>query len=217
MHKDTPKHPLVFQPDNEPYLGRQLLYQFDQLISSCLEQNAIIAPRTHQASLSDAQKMACIIIPQAISIALSIRELLRQGYLFGGKNLVRPLAERSAILLYLHMCPVDIEKWNRGWLHGDAPSLAKMLEIIQMPKKSDEIISGFKITDEMNVILHGRPESAFANLIFNDEKRAGYAVSKILNRPDLCDEICADVIPWVVIVQTMMAAYFEDVISTGEK
>ena len=108
MHK--PEHPLVFHPGNEPYLGRELLYHFDQLISSCLEQNASVAPRTHHVTLSETQRMACIVIPQAISIALSIRELLRQGYLFGAKVLLRPLIERAAILLYIHKCPDGIEK-----------------------------------------------------------------------------------------------------------
>ncbi len=48
------------------------------------------------------------------------------------------------------------------------------------------------------------------NLIPLGETEVGHAVSKILNRPDLCDELCADVIPWVAVVQAMMAAYFAD-------
>jgi hypothetical protein len=34
------------------------------------------------------------------------------------------------------------------------------------------------------------------------------AVSKILNRPDLCDDLCANAIPWLAVVLGMMAAYF---------
>lgn len=199
--------PVVFSPDNEPYLGRELLFHFDQLIYSCLEQNASIAPKTHHITLSDAQRMACIVIPQTISIALSIRELLRQGYLFGAKVLLRPLVERAAMLLYLQECPQDIEKWKRGWIYGDAPSLAKMLEVIQEHIKKN-VVKGFRLTDEMNSLLHGRPDSGFANLILLGDNRTGYAVSKILNRPDLCDDVCANVIPWLVIAQAMMSAYF---------
>jgi hypothetical protein len=207
------EHPLVFSPDNEPYIGRELLYHFDQLISSCLEQNASVAPTTHNVTLSDAQRMACNVIPQAISIALSIRELLRQGYLFGAKVLIRPLVERAAMLLYLHECPEHIEKWKRGWQYGDAPSLAKMLEVIQERMKRANMIRGFTLTDEMNSMLHGRPDSAVANLIPMDDNRVGYAASKILNRPDLCDDICANIIPWLVVVQAMMSAYFSDEIT----
>jgi hypothetical protein len=48
--------PVVFTPDNEPYIGRFML--------------------------TDHQNMACQVIAQAISIALSISELIRRGYLF---------------------------------------------------------------------------------------------------------------------------------------
>src|SRR5580658_8229557 len=65
---------VVYTPANEPYLGRELLYQFDQLICSCLESNSRFAPQTHRLSLSDLQGAACQLIPQGISIALSIRE-----------------------------------------------------------------------------------------------------------------------------------------------
>jgi len=36
--------PIIFTPDNEPYLGRELLFHFDQIISSAMEQNAVTAP-----------------------------------------------------------------------------------------------------------------------------------------------------------------------------
>ena len=81
MSDKEPK--VTYTPSDEPYLGRELLYHFDQLISCCLEQNALVAPATHKIQLHETQKMACQVIPQSISIALSIRELVRQGYLFG--------------------------------------------------------------------------------------------------------------------------------------
>ena len=74
--------PVVFTPDNEPYLGRHLLFHFDQLISSVMEQNVLYAPMSHGRALTDHQRMACQVIPQALSITLSIRELIRQRYLF---------------------------------------------------------------------------------------------------------------------------------------
>jgi Family of unknown function (DUF5677) len=203
------EHPVIFTPDNEPYLGRELLLHFDLLISSCLEQNTAIAPRTHQMQLSDAQKMACIVISQSINIALSIRELIRQGYLFGAKVLIRSLVERAMILLYLKERPEDIEKWKRGWqLEDGTPSLSKMFNVIQDKVKPENPIKGYEFTKEMNNMVHGKPDSAFANLVSFDSNRAGYAVSKILNRPDLCDDICAEILPWFVVIQGMMAFYF---------
>jgi len=154
--------------------------------------------------------MACQVVAQAISIALSIRELIRQGYLFGGHVLLRALAERSAILLYLHYYPTEINKWNRGWEHNETPSLAKMFEKIQAKQQPGSPICGGDLTAPMNSLLHSKPDSAPWNLIQLKDGGFGHAVSKILDRPELCDKLCANAIPWLVVVQVMMVAYFAD-------
>jgi hypothetical protein len=205
--KDTP---VIFTPDNEPYLGRNLLFHFDQIISSMMEQNSGTAPTTHTRQLTDHQRMACIVIPQSISITLSIRELIRQGYLFGAHVLVRALVERATILLYLHYYPEEIDCWNRGWHQQDAPGLAKMFDAIQAKQHRDPSVRGRDLTASMNSLLHAKPDSAPWNLISIGEGELGHAVSKILNRPELCDDLCANMIPWIVVVQAMMAAYFSD-------
>lgn len=201
----------VFQPENEPYLGRELLFQFDQLIISAMGTNAEIAPRSHGVQLTDHQTMACQVIAQALSITLSIRELVRQGYLFGAHVLLRPLVERAAILLYLHYRPKEIEKWNQGWhtKHG-APNLSKMLDAIQKDQQRNQFTQGHNLTEAMNSLLHAKPSSVSWDLITLGENGIGHAVSKILNRPELCDELCANVIPWLVIIMAMMPAYFPD-------
>ena len=197
---DRAEVPVVFTPDNEPYLGRNLLFHFDQIISSAMEQNAVTAPTSHRRALTDHQRMACQVIPQALSIMLSIRELIRQGYLFGAHVLVRPLVERAAILLYLHLYPEDIESWNRGWHQQDAPGLAKMFDAIQAKQQRDPKVPGRDLTASMNSLLHAKPDSAPWNLVSIGENGVGHAVSKILDRPALCDELCANVIPWVAVV-----------------
>lgn len=205
--------PIIFSPENEPYLGRSLLFHFDKMISSVMEQNAITAPRTHGRQLTDYQKMACQIIPQALSLALSIRELVRQGYLFGAHVLLRALVERSAILLYIHLYPQEIEKWNHGWqikTEPKAPSLAKMFDKIQANQNSGPIARGSELTKTMNSLLHAKPDSAPWNMADMGDGKPGFAPSKILNRPDLCDDLCANAIPWLVVVQGMMVVYFPD-------
>ncbi|MBF6568130.1 MAG: hypothetical protein IVW54_04545 [Candidatus Binataceae bacterium] len=205
---DSEVTPVIFTPDNEPYLGRKLLFHFDQLISSAMEQNAVTAPTSHGRTLSDHQRMACQVIAQALSIALSIRELIRQGYLFGAHVLLRALVERATILLYLQLLPEEIKKWNRGWHLKDAPSLATMIDAIKSKLKPDSPVRGSDLTAAMNSLLHAKPDSAPWNLVRLGEKGVGHAVSKILNRPELCDDLCGNVIPWLVIIQAMMAAYF---------
>lgn len=200
--------PVIFTPANEPYLGRELLFHFDQLISSAMEQNAVTAPTSHGRPLMDQQRMACQVIAQALSITLSIRELIRQGYLFGAHVLLRALVERSAILLYLHLHLDKIEIWNRGWHYNDAPGLAKMFDAIQGKWEHAPAFRGRDLTATMNSLLHAKPDSAPWNLVSLGEDQVGHAVSKILNRPELCDDLCANVIPWLVVIQAMMAAYF---------
>ena len=200
--------PVVFMPDNEPYLGRTLLFAFDQIICSTMEQNAATAPTTHGRVLSDHQRMACQVIAQSISLALSIRELIRQGYLFGAHVLVRALVERATILLYLHLHPEEIVRWNRGWLQNDAPGLAKMFDKIQAKQQRVPAVRGSDLTASMNSLLHAKPDSAPWNLVSLGGDGVGHAVSKILDRPELCDDLCANVLPWVFVVQAMVNSYF---------
>lgn len=207
MTNSKPNRPAVFTPDNEPYLGRETVYAFDNLIVACLDANSHIAPLTHKIEKSDLQWAACQLIPQAISIALSIRELVRQGYLFGALVLIRSLAERSTILLYLYRNPHKVVIWNRGWKHGERPSLAAMLNAIggvEWPGVGPEI------TRHLNSLTHGDPESANWSLVQMDEGSVGHGVSKILNNPSLCDKVCMDAAVWLSVVVGIMHAIFPD-------
>ncbi len=207
---ENDKRESVFTPGNEPYLGRQWLLHFDKLICSCLEQNGEVAPKTHGIDTSDVQQAACQLIPQGISIALSIRELIRQGYLFGALMLVRPLAERAVILLYLDQNPTEIAKWTRGWRHDEAPSLSKMLESLKSASGDPFPFKGHEVTSLYNSLLHAKPDCAFWSVIPLEESKFGHTPSKMLNSPSLCDEICSHAIPWLVCVQCMIKAYFPD-------
>jgi hypothetical protein len=115
----------IFTPTDEPYLGRELLFQFDNLICSCLELNSKCAPTTHDRPLSGFQRALCILVPQTISVALSIRELIPQGYLFGAKVLVRPLTERAVTRLYIFKNPDALQVWDDGWKHNKRPTLQR--------------------------------------------------------------------------------------------
>lgn len=193
--------PIIFTPDNEPYIGRVMLAEFDKMISAILNQNALIAPRTHSRQLSDLQKMACQIIPQAISIALSVRELARQGYLFGAHVLLRAFIERAAILQYIQLNPTEIDKWLAGWqiqVEPKAPSLAKMFDAILAKSQPKYNVRGSDLTANMNSLLHGKPDSAPWNLVYIGDGKHGFAPSKILERPDLCDDLCEEALPWLV-------------------
>lgn len=199
--------PIIFTPGNEPYLGRELLRAFDQLIVCCLEHNQMVARRTRTVENKTVlQEAACILIPQGVSLALSIRELVRQGYLLGAKVLMRPLVERSVTMLYLHQNPSDLSIWARGWLWNERPGLTKMLKALVSQGGSPDVAR--QMTAESNSLTHGDPASSYHNLIFTDQGTAGHAVSKNLCRPDICDAICAEAIPWLSVLLGMMHATF---------
>ena len=205
--EQTSEVPIIFTPDNEPYLGRGLLTAFDQLIVCCLENNQEIAHRTHAvANKSVLQEAACILIPQGVSLALSIRELVRQGYLLGAKVLMRPLVERAVTIMYLHQNPSELAVWERGWLWNERPGLTRMLKALVSQGGSPDVVR--QMTAELNSLTHGDPASSYHNLTLSDQGGAGHAVSKNLSRPDICDAICAEAIPWLSVLLGMMHATF---------
>lgn len=204
------KPDVVFTPANEPYLGRETVFAFDNLIIACLETNAETAPRTHKMKKTDLQWAACQLLPQGISIALSIRELVRQGHLFGALVLIRPLAERATTLLYLQRFPEEIVKWKRGWPQKGrdderGPSLYKMLEKISEGKFPG---AAGEFTRLYNSITHGNPASAMWSVVQMSDGGLGHAVSKILDKPGLCDKVCLDASGWLAILLGMMNAVF---------
>lgn len=180
--------PAIFTPDNEPYLGRPTLFAFDNLIPFSLWVNQAIAAYTHSqtSSLTSLQLAASQIIPQGISIALSIRELIRQAYLFSALILVRPLIERAAVISYLALHPESLPLWHEGWQHGKRPSLPTMLQAMN---QEVDVETAREICRHFNHIVHGDPIGAKSNIVSLSEGRPGYSVSKMTNNPQLCDEI----------------------------
>lgn len=197
----------VYLPSNEPYLGRESVHQFDIVIISCLKLNADIAAYTRRTALSDLQNAACQIIPQAINLALTIRELVRQGYLFGALVLMRPLIDRAAIISYLYRHPSEVEAWKAGWQYRDRPSLSKMLET--MSGKVDLTLTK-QICDHFNHIVHGDPIGSDWNLVRLSDTSFGYSVGKVINDPELCDEICIQSFCYLIVLMGMMTACFPD-------
>ena len=198
---------VIFTPHDEPYLGRETVRAFDELIVVCLEVNSRIAPGTHKIEKDDLQWAACQIIPSGISLALSIRELVRQGYLYGALVLLRPLVERSVTILYLQRFPEKVGLWTSGWEHKKRPTLAQMFNEIGGDRFPG---CGPEITRSLNSLTHGDPSSAMWNLVSTGQDTMGHAVSKILARPDLCDKICMEAAAWMAVLLATMNAVFPE-------
>lgn len=202
--------PAVFVPDNEPYLGRESVLWFDQIIVWALESNSRVAAHTHaqRDHLSPLQKAACQIIPQGVNIALSIRELVRQGYLFPAMVLMRPLIERAAVLSYLALNPSAVALWESGWKHAERPPLATMLQAMAGPKVNTA--EARKICAAHNRIVHADPVGTYFNLVHLGDGRAAYASSKMLDSPDLADSICMEAQCYLIVLGARMAQVFPD-------
>ncbi len=192
---------------NDPYLGREALYAFDNAIIACMEVNSRVAPATHKIAKSNLQTAACQIIPSGISLALSVRELVREAYLYGALVLERPLAERAITILYLHKFPEKVDIWNRGWSYRERPSLAQMFDEIggdQFPG------CGPELTRSMNSLTHGDPASTLWNLVTTEQGAMGHAVARIMDKPDLCDKVCLGAAAWVCVLMSMATTIFPD-------
>jgi len=198
----------IYTPDSEPYLGRELLFRFDNLICSCLELNSSCAPASHGKTLSRFQNALCILVPQTITLALSIRELIRQGYLFGAKVLVRPLTERAVTILYLSKNSDALQVWDDGWEYNKRPKLQEMVEYLNRELLQGKFASLKGFAHELNSATHGDPLSAQWNVVLRDDGTPVFPVSKNLSSPQLADEICAETIPWLAATMGIMCAAF---------
>jgi hypothetical protein len=202
--------PAVFTPDNEPYLGLPSLLWFDRIIVWAMSGNQLVAAYTHQHPLTELQRAACQVIPQGINIALSIRELLRQAYLFPAMVLMRPLIDRAAITSYLHLNPDAVALWQSGWKHRERPCLAEMMHTMAGAQADRE--EAKRICDVHNHIVHGDPIGAYYNLMNLRDGRVGYASGKILDDPELCDGIAMEAQCYLIVLAGRMSGIFPDVV-----
>lgn len=109
------------------------------------------------------------MVPQTISLALSIRELIRQGYLFGAKVLVRPLTERAVTMVYLFKKPDAQQIWGEGWKHGKRPNLQQMVEYLNSTLSEGALQSMKGFTHALNSATHGDPLSAQWNVVLRED------------------------------------------------
>jgi hypothetical protein len=203
--------PVVFTPGNEPYLGRDALLRFDKEIPFSLWVSSHIAAytRINRGSLTDLQIAACQIVPQGINLALSIRELIRQGYLFAALVLIRPLIERAAIISYIFDHPEAIEQWKNGWRFRQRPSLNTMLR--SMAPSGVDPDAAKDICEHYGHIVHGDPVAANWNRVPLDDGTLGYSVGKILDHGALCDELALQGWAYLRVLTARAASCFPEV------
>ena len=180
----------VYLPHNEPYLGRPALLAFDQAIPGAMQQNTAIARHTFEIAKSPAQDAVCELVPQVISIALSIRELLRQAYLFSAVVLLRPMLERLALVVYLRDTPAAVAAWHAGWDRKAQPSFDKLMDhLVSANLGSTTEEQRKQFASLLHKAVHPDPMAAIWNRTSRDGRPA-HASGKLTEEPEVCD-FCA--------------------------
>lgn len=147
-----------------------------------------LSARTFATDLSPLQIAATEIIPQGVSIALSMRELVRQAYLFSAGILMRPLVERTGMVYYLYKNPAAVASWHDGWPRKSQPSFDKLLDLI-MPSDSEE--ERKSTLELLHKLVHSDPRSAGFNSTTRSDGLRASAAGKELNEPTKADAISA--------------------------
>ena len=180
--------PAVFTPDNEPYLGNYRLHAFDLTISRAMQIHTEVGARTFATSLTPLQAAATEIIPQGVSIALSIRELIRQAYLYSAAVLVRPLVERTGMIQFLAMHPEAVSAWHAGWPRKSQPEFKELVALV-MPRSSTE---ENEITRQvLHKLIHSDPEGSRLNMFSRPDGSPAFASGKELTQWKKAETISA--------------------------
>ena len=174
----------VYLPNNEPYLGEPHLLAFDKAIPDALRTNLEVARRTFVKPISPRQIAATEIIPQGISIALSIRELIRQAYLYSAAILIRPLIERAGTIYYLRAHPDAVEAWRNGWPRRAQPSFEELLSGMH-PAAPGEIQEAFRTM--LHKLVHSDPAGSVYNMFDRHDGVPVFSCGKMIDQPRVCN------------------------------
>jgi hypothetical protein len=150
--------------------------------------HARLAQSTFNRKLSPLEQAAAQLIPQSVNIALSIRELIRQGYLYSAALLLRPMIERVGLVKYLNLYPDAVQAWHNGWPRQDQPSLQTLLETAS-EYEADGSAELKDFTKILHKIIHPDPAGALWNMITLKDGKQAFSSGKILNDPEFCDFI----------------------------
>jgi hypothetical protein len=206
-------------PIQDPYLGRETLFLFDNLIIGAMEVNQKVAAWTHGKELTRLQRVACQIIPNGFSIVLSIRELVRSGYLFSAEILLRPLIERVAVISYLREIGNDaLDLWEQGWPHKTRPPLSKMLgsikEYAEFDQQSNSVVKLQEIvrqmTNHFNSIIHADPDGLDTNIGVTVNGTLGYLSGASVHDPAKCDRICTEAVTYTSLLMKRAVDIFPE-------
>jgi len=208
-----PQPESVFGPHNEPYLGLEAVLRFDQVIVLTMDLQHAVGPwtRRHSSELSALQIAATQLVPGSVSIALSIRELIRQAYLFGAAILLRPLVERVATISYLIDDPNGLALWHQGWPHGSRPSFSRLLGYLRSTQEGGADLREERLLAvRYHSLVHGDPRAANEGAILLPDGSAGFTVSKDTDSPVRAAAVASEASAFLAILLARTAEVFPE-------
>ena len=176
----------VYLPHDEPYLGQPHLLAFDKAIPQAMRTNLKVARRTFVKPLSPLQIAATEVLPQGISVALSIRELIRQGYLYSAAILLRPLIERAGTIHYLRSHPQAVEAWRAGWPRRSQPSFDDLMSGMH-PAAPADLQESFRTM--LHKLVHSDPAGSAFNMFERHDGVLVFSSGKLIDQPLVCNLI----------------------------
>lgn len=209
---------IIFTPDNEPYLGLEELVALDRVIVAAVKELHRAKPLTSNKPLSTPQKAATLLIPSGYSLCLSVRELIRQGYLHGALTLLRPILERAITVKYLRLNTKSHPIWENGWKYKERPKLPEMIDKLfsdNLDNKLNQTLADNNwtinkvLTSKGNEMVHGGIEGLLMNVNDTEEGMISNP-SKVVDRPDLAKEAALECATWLIILMTESTATFPE-------
>ena len=163
----------LYSQADEPFACLELLGAFDQALEQALDIYTVLQPTVAEGPKTEAQHAAIALFPTGLSIAYSIRELLRQAFVGPARILVRPLFERTAALDYVVNNPEGGPVWARGWRSGDRPSLPKLMAA--MSNEDDRFDAIVNLVNDYNALVHVSREDSRQFLAEDPAGQLGYS------------------------------------------
>ncbi|MEY2847384.1 MAG: hypothetical protein RI885_49 [Actinomycetota bacterium] len=203
----------IFTPDNEPYLGLPWVHELDLLISSTTVLSMEVGHWSRRNECSELQQAISELAPSVFSIAFSIRELVRQGYLLSGIILLRPLMERAATIAHLSQHEEDVEIWKSGWAWKERPKLSVRLRALATTpdgQVNEQFVDVFtRVTETYNGLVHGDPDAASFTHLETDQGIVALAAKDIGNSAR-AETLCFDTHLFLLLAVGRVSQHFPE-------
>ncbi|MFC0864561.1 DUF5677 domain-containing protein [Sphaerimonospora cavernae] len=198
-------------PATDPYSSLSGVIFLDEKLEMLQSRITRIGESSRKSSnLTRLQKAALQLVPASASIAKSIRQMIKDGYLLSAMILFRHLIERIATLSYLREHQEAVDLWEAGWPHGQRASLRKRLATL-IPGASEEILSRFgDAVAKYNSLIHGDPLAAQQGLIKLSENDVVYVSDRDYVTLIRAGSIALETAIAVVFLIVMIDAIFPD-------